>query len=160
MSRMQNLYLGQAGHLLVMSELLHRGWNVATPQVDRGDDIFVVKDTNGELKRVQVKTARAKRLNRNQGHSAKFNLRVNQLQTPFTPDLHYVFVMRTDNGWNKFVVIDRSTLWDHHVIDRIGYERAGKLQLQICIHNNTSKCSKVDFSMYLNDWSKFPVINH
>lgn len=160
MSKMQTLYLGQAGHLLVMSELLYRGWNVAIPQVDRGDDIFVVKDANGELKRVQVKTSSAKTLKRDKGHSAKFNLRIDQLQTPYTPDLHYVFVMRTDVGWSKFVVIDRSDLWDHRVFDQIGYEEGGKLQLQIRVKNNTSVCSKIDFSKYVNNWNKFPVINH
>ncbi len=158
MSKMQNLYLGQAGHLLVMSELLYRGWNVATPQVDRGDDIFVVKDANGELKRVQVKTAEGKKLKN--GYSAKFTLRMNQLRTTYTPDVHYVFVMRSENEWAKFVVIDRSTLFNHRVIDQVGYEMDGTLQLQIRIQMGTSKCSKIDFTKYLNDWSKFPVINH
>ena len=35
-----HLYLGKAGHLTVMSEFLMRGWNVAIPEVDIGDDIF------------------------------------------------------------------------------------------------------------------------
>jgi hypothetical protein len=158
MSQMQTLYLGQAGHLLVMSELLFRGWNVAIPQVDRGDDIFVVKDANGDLKRVQVKTATGNKLVK--GHSAKYSLRIDQLQTPFTPDVHYVFVMRIADGWNKFIVIDRSTLFDHRINNKIGYEKNGVLQLQIRIHDDKSKCSKVDFTAYLNDWSKFPIIKH
>jgi hypothetical protein len=45
----EHLYFGKAGHLFVMSEFLLRGWNVAIPEVDVGDDIFVVKDFNGEL---------------------------------------------------------------------------------------------------------------
>lgn len=40
-----------------MSEFLWRGYNVAIPEVDRGDDIFVVHDDDGTLHRVQVKTA-------------------------------------------------------------------------------------------------------
>lgn len=40
-----------------MAELLLRGWNAATPEVDTGDDIFVVHDADGQLIRVQVKTA-------------------------------------------------------------------------------------------------------
>ncbi|MFN9688681.1 MAG: hypothetical protein ACK57X_07415 [Bacteroidota bacterium] len=40
-----------------MSEFLTRGWNVAIPEVDVGDDIFVVQDDNGTLRRVQVKTS-------------------------------------------------------------------------------------------------------
>ena len=35
-----------------MAEFLLRGWNVAIPEVDTGDDIFVVQDENGTLRRV------------------------------------------------------------------------------------------------------------
>jgi hypothetical protein len=57
-----NLYHGPAGEHAVMSELLWRGWNVAIPQVDVGDDIFVVEDEQGTFYRVQVKTATAERI--------------------------------------------------------------------------------------------------
>ncbi|MEN9611893.1 MAG: hypothetical protein RLZZ628_2707 [Bacteroidota bacterium] len=33
MTQKFNLYLGKAGQLVVMSEFLARGWNVATPEV-------------------------------------------------------------------------------------------------------------------------------
>lgn len=36
-----NLYVGRAGQMAVMSEFLVRGYNVAIPEVDVGDDIFV-----------------------------------------------------------------------------------------------------------------------
>jgi hypothetical protein len=52
-----NQFLGKAGHLFMMSEFLMLGWNVAVPEVDIGDDIFVVQDDNGTLRRVQVKTS-------------------------------------------------------------------------------------------------------
>ena len=32
-----------------MSEFLFRGYNVAVPEVDRGDDLFVVQDADGSL---------------------------------------------------------------------------------------------------------------
>jgi len=51
MSKKFNLYLGRAGQLAVMSEFLTRGWNVAIPEVDIGDDIFVVRDSDGNLSR-------------------------------------------------------------------------------------------------------------
>jgi hypothetical protein len=57
MKKNYHLYLGKAGHLTVMSEFLTCGWNVAIPEVDVGDDIFVVQDDNGTLRRVQVKTS-------------------------------------------------------------------------------------------------------
>ena len=59
MSQLNNLYLGKAGEFLVMSHFLMRGWNVAVPEVDRGDDIFVIEDTEGIYYRIQVKTASA-----------------------------------------------------------------------------------------------------
>ena len=49
MKKNYHLYLGKAGHMAVMSEFLTRGWNVAIPEVDIGDDIFVVQDDNGVL---------------------------------------------------------------------------------------------------------------
>ena len=45
--------------MAVMAEFLARGYNVAVPEVDRGDDLFVVRDDNGELSRIQVKSASA-----------------------------------------------------------------------------------------------------
>lgn len=50
-------YVGRAGQLAVMSEFLLRGYNVAIPEVDEGDDVLVVNDRADRLWRVQVKTA-------------------------------------------------------------------------------------------------------
>jgi hypothetical protein len=67
-----NQYLGKAGHLIVMSEFLILGWNVAIPEVDVGDDIFVVQDDNGTLRRIQVKTSAS--TTRQSGFSGKFSV--------------------------------------------------------------------------------------
>ena len=72
MKKNYHLYLGKAGHLTVMSEFLTRGWNVAIPEVDVGDDIFVVQDDNGTLRRVQVKTSTSTQ--RQNGFSGQFNV--------------------------------------------------------------------------------------
>jgi hypothetical protein len=50
-------YVGRSGQLAAMSEFLLRGYNVAIPEVDVGDDIFVVYDRLPKLWRIQVKTA-------------------------------------------------------------------------------------------------------
>lgn len=53
----QDLYTGMSGQFVAMSEFLWRGYNVAVPAVDVGEDIFVVEAENATLRRVQVKTA-------------------------------------------------------------------------------------------------------
>ena len=50
-------HFGRAGEYFVMSELLLRGWNVAVPVVDIGDDVFVIDDRDKTTRRVQVKAA-------------------------------------------------------------------------------------------------------
>lgn len=55
----QHLYLGKAGQFAVMAECLMRGFNVAIPEVDIGDDLFVVNDQSGNYRRIQVKTVTA-----------------------------------------------------------------------------------------------------
>ena len=62
-----------------MSEFLLRGYNVAVPEVDIGDDIFVVHDAAGELWRIQVKTANAKKLQRERAYRGQFGLAMKQL---------------------------------------------------------------------------------
>jgi hypothetical protein len=84
-SARNKLYRGSAGELAVMSELLWRGWNVAAPQVDVGDDIFVVEDEHGTFYRVQVKTALADE--REYGVSGQFSLQRRHLERPRTPQL-------------------------------------------------------------------------
>jgi hypothetical protein len=59
-SKKSNLYLGKAGQMAVMSEFLARGWNVAVPEVDVGDD----------LSRIQVKTGSAKETRNEYGGSS------------------------------------------------------------------------------------------
>ena len=52
-----------------MSYFLARRQNVATPEVDVGDDLFVVEDKKGIFYRVQVKTAQA--VERQNGYSTR-----------------------------------------------------------------------------------------
>src|ERR1051326_3750522 len=110
MSKKYNPYLGQAGHLLVMSELLYRGWNVAIPQVDRGEDIFVVEDGKDGLKLIQVKTTIGKATK--SGFIAGFNLRSDQFNAPDAPMLYYIFVERYNDIWQKFFIIRRGEFVD------------------------------------------------
>src|SRR3954463_6041137 len=55
----QLLYKGAGGQMAVMSEFLYRLLNVAVPEVDVGDDIFVVREKDEAVTRVQVKYSKA-----------------------------------------------------------------------------------------------------
>ncbi|HEY4596805.1 MAG TPA: hypothetical protein VIJ02_10420, partial [Thermoanaerobaculia bacterium] len=60
-----------------MAEFLLRGWNVALPEVDVGEDIFVIRDADGDLSRIQVKGAIGKG---KKTISGKFSLSLAQLR--------------------------------------------------------------------------------
>lgn len=97
-----------------MSELLLRGWNVAVPVVDVGDDVFVIDDRDKTTYRLQVKTARAERQatpgEQVERWSAQFTLSRSQLGTPQANELFYMLVMRTEETW-RFLVIPRAELF-------------------------------------------------
>lgn len=158
MSKRANLYTGRAGHLAVMAELLLRGWNTAIPEVDVGDDIFVVRDSDGNMHRVQVKTAMAKPLK--SGHSAQFNLSLSQLSMPIDPEMIYVFAVRLHSHWDAFVVIDRATLYDEYSLHGIGNEHDDRLSLRLRFTGTSVSCGQRDLSQYRNDWTRFPIIEH
>jgi hypothetical protein len=103
MTKKFNQYLGKAGHLNVMSEFLMLGWNVAIPEVDIGDDIFVVQDDNGTLRRVQVKTSTS--TIRKSGFSGQFSISVKNIRNISNILVHYIFLVRHNDEWSKPVVI-------------------------------------------------------
>lgn len=155
----KSLYLGRAGQMAVMAEFLARGWNVAVPEVDVGDDIFVVRDSDGNLSRIQVKTASPSI--RKHGFTAKFNVSLPQLKSPITPELSYVFALRLDNKWDSFVIIDRGNLFEKYQIYDVGSSTRGdKLILTFRYFKDRVVCSNQDFSEYLNNWNKWPPILH
>ncbi|HWY10442.1 MAG TPA: hypothetical protein VN026_03900 [Bacteroidia bacterium] len=161
MSKKYNPYLGQSGHLLVMSELLYRGWNVAIPQVDKGEDIFVVEDGKDGIKAIQVKTTIGK--GDKDKFSAGFNLRSDQFNAPDNPPLHYVFVVRHLDKWQKFFIIKRSDFVDKFVDNGIAYSTSKKtfrLVFSYSKEGEVIKCRKIDFSYCLNNWVNFNEITH
>ena len=153
MSKRSNLYTGRAGHLAVMAELLLQGWNTAIPEVDVGDDIFVVHDRNGDLHRVQVKTAVAKR--HKYGYSAQFNLSLSQLQMPLD-DMTYIFAIRLQDDWKAFVVIERKKIEEYRE-DGMGSENRGRLILRLRFKGKCITCHDHDLSKYRNAWDRILV---
>lgn len=159
MSR-NKLYVGKAGQYIAMSEFLIRGWNVAIPEVDVGDDIFVVRDETGVFVRVQVKTSNVVENTRSYG--VQFKLSYKQLEQTFSPDLIYFFVLRHNDGSNKFVIIKRDELLTRVQLDNVGSRFKDSLQLYLSIQkvNGIVTCSGRDFTQYVNNFQSFPIIDH
>lgn len=159
MTKAFNAYLGKAGHLRVMSDFLIRGWNVAIPEVDVGDDIFVVRDESGTLQRVQVKTATA--VSRQGTFSARFNVKAKQLENPAENLVHYVFIVRLQNGWTKPIIIRQDYLMAHMLDAKV---RATP-QRDYSVYLSFGKANSVQFNKrswkkYVEDFQDFPIIDH
>jgi hypothetical protein len=172
MSKKNNQYIGQGGHHFVMAELLCRGWNVAIPDVDKGDDLFVVQDDNGDFRRVQVKTATAITFKKKKGFAVDYILRLDQLRKPATPELHYIFVSRLLDRWEPLLIIERNELFDLHTLNQVGSvskRKNGPDMLRLHFQftpiatnprNYSVTCSKHDFSAFVNRWGFFRIIPH
>ena len=157
-SRTKDLFTGRAGEFAVLSEFLIRGYNVAVPSIDLGDDVLVIKDhqDDAEIARVQVKTAIGTR--REYGYSATFSTKYEQLITPLTPELHYVFIARVRDRWKDMLLIPREDLDEAHRDRGIG-SRSGKQSRLVTFyfrfHADKVRCKDDDLQKYRNAWEKY-----
>lgn len=158
MTKKRNSYLGKAGHLAMMSEFLIRGWNVAIPEVDIGDDIYVVEDENGTLRRVQVKTSTATPLRH--GFSGQFNIPLRQLINIKTIPIHYAFIFRNEGRWESPLIVRQDYLQKHVEDDSVGSKSNDAVMLRISVKNKRALCSKVDFTQYVDNFEDFPSVEH
>ena len=160
MSKKYNLYLGQAGQAYAMSEFLKRGYNVAIPQVDVGDDIFVLEDENGLFSRIQVKTSKA--TPRRFGFSAKFNLSLNQLTRVTRPNLYYIFVIDHDFKWQSSIIINRFQLNTFYQNGSLGNPSNNRLVLYFSYLEDTQSlnCGANNFTQFIENYEDFPMITH
>jgi len=97
-------HLGMAGHYAAMSEFLYRGYNVAVPAVDIGDDVYVVEDQVGTMWRLQVKTSDAPEV-----RVGTYQLSRRQLREIKANELFFMFMIRSVNRW-RFILIRRDKL--------------------------------------------------
>ena len=139
-----------------MAEFHLRGWNVALPEVDVGDDVFVVKDEGGDLSRIQVKTATS----RPSGsfYAAQFAVGLTQLKTPRAPDLTYVFAIRHGFNWGPYLIIGRDALRQEYELHRLGSASKEQLILRLVYEHDRVRCGKRDLNAFRNDWSRWPVL--
>jgi hypothetical protein len=148
-------YVGKAGQLVAMAEFLLRGYNVAMPEVDVGDDIFVVEDRSGRLWRIQVKTAIGKR--RSYGYSGQFAVALTQLEETRVPDLYYVFALRANGQW-EFLVIPRRVLFEEHREQGVGSVSGGNIILTLRFRATAVLCSGRNLQPHRNDWREWPLL--
>lgn len=156
MQSKSNLYVGRAGQLAVMGEFLLRGWNVALPEVDVGDDVFVVKDEGGDLSRIQVKTATSRASGK--FYTAQFAIGLTQLKTPRAPDLTYVFAIRHGSNWGPYLIIGRDTLRQEYELHRLGSASKKQLIIRLVYEHDRVRCGKRGLNAFRNDWSRWPVL--
>ncbi len=147
-------YTGKAGHLAVMGEFCLLGYNAAMPEIDKGDDVFVVNDTTGAMWRLQVKTS----LGRAQATSRAYQFRVREtaIQNAQTPELHFVFVMRKERVWH-FLLMDRPVLRTYVRNNHLGTSAGDYRQFNMVLHDDGRLiCSGVDLQNHLEDWATWP----
>ena len=150
------LYIGKAGQLAVMGELTLRGYNVAMPEIDKGDDIFVVRDKTGTMWRLQVKRSCGRRHQTSWRY--QFRIREKAILTPQSPELHFVFVMRRRRRW-RFLVMDRAVLKNYVVNLELGSLNNQYCQVWMTLHDdNRTICSKQNLTNHLEDWDTWPEI--
>lgn len=161
MSKVQPLYLGGAGQAAVMSEFLARGYNVAVPEIDRGDDLFVVQDEKGDFWRIQVKTATAMPMTK-AGYSAQFKISRAQLETPRSPDLFYVLVVRHDDRWSDFVVIPRAELLDLHDTHGVGspLPKGKEIVFKLSFRETDVTGRRQSLQAWRNNFTAWPSLPH
>ena len=151
-------YVGKAGHLAVMGELCLRGYNVAMPEIDKGDDIFVVKDEGGAMWRLQIKTSLGT-ANKN-SRRYQYRIRKSAIQTPQTPELHFIFVMREGSRTWRYLVMDRAVLRNYVNNQDMGSSGAAYHQLYMTLGNDgTVVCSGINLSGHLEDWATWPALD-
>src|SRR5258707_4425623 len=152
----QRAYVGHSGQMAVMAELLSRGCNVATPEIDVGEDLFAFLDGQSMLDRIQVKTVTAKRLKEQGCYSADVSVPLAQLRALDQPRLYFVFPVRLEGMWTDFVVISRRDLNTLSHSENLGYsnQKSGELQLHLTFGPASLVCSGKDLHGVRNAWQR------
>jgi len=149
-------YVGRAGQLATMAEFLLRGYNVAIPEVDEGDDVFVVNDRVDRLWRIQVKTAIGVR--RSYGFSGQFLIPLRQLRSLDPTPLFYVLCLRCEDRW-EFLPIAQGDLFTEYRRYRVGSRVGPGLVLYLAFREADVICSERNWQHHRNNWSPWPILS-
>ena len=158
MTAKYSLYLGEAGQAAASSYFLARGWNVATPRVDIGDDLLVIEDNEGFFKRIQIKTAQP--IEHKASFAVRFKISIQQLQKRYNPELYFMFMVYRENDWQHKLIISRAALFNFYEENRIGSLVDDNLILYFSFQNKNVLCSNINLSQFYNNFDEFPIIQH
>jgi hypothetical protein len=99
-----------AGHYAAMSEIALRGYNVAIPSIDVGDDVIAIDDKKGNFWRIQVKTGEPRRVTSDSRQmTVHYNLSRKQLKEVKSSELWFFFMVRCEDRW-RFICVPRDKL--------------------------------------------------
>jgi hypothetical protein len=163
-------FFAKSGETIVMSELLARGYNIAAPVVDTGDDLYVVNDAEANLIRVQIKSANCKK--KQYGFCGQVRIKYSQITEVKKTPLVYIFALRFESKWH-FLLISRSRLEEQAQLHGVGSVRNGYIWLRFKFHIDSDSdphpsplpeyrarecvtCSETSFTEFLNWDAEFP----
>ena len=149
--------VGLAGQAAVMSEFALRGYNVAIPEIDKGDDVFVVRHDTGKMWRMQVKTSRPSQRKANVYYS--FRVKESAIHAPTAVADFFIFVMRQNNRW-RFCIIATSVLSNYVAGHAMGtkYQDSRNFNFIFNPAANTFTCSGENLTHHFEHWAVWPII--
>lgn len=142
-------YIGKAGEMAVMAELLFRNFNVAMMTVDKGIDIVAANDV-GKYFHIQVKTTGGK------DGAYAFSIKRKAFDASNSGSTFYIFVMRTTTK-SDYLILPNPILASYIALDVV--RGADTLSLRVTYDNKAKKYTlngRVDITVHVN---KFAQIN-
>ena len=160
----EHSFFGMSGHFHVLSLFLRRGYNVAIPAVDVGDDAIVIDDGSHELRRLQIKSGNPSRAAAD-FIDVVFKLSRQQLRDPTGAPLYYMLTAWVWERWS-FVLIPREELSERKAARGMAIkpdERACDA-LKLTVRFSRTPSTRVEHASlwgvsldaYLNSWVDWP----
>ncbi len=153
-TKLGRAHVGKAGQLHTMTQFLLRGYNVAVPEVDLGDDLYVVTDRMDRLWKIQVKTAT---FNPPVSPRAKFHIPWGQLVESDDPPLYYIFVIYEEGVPMQSVIIPRRVLRKVIVAERRSIPSGGATTFSLYPSDGFIGTRHHELTEYIENWSAWPL---
>jgi len=149
-----------------MAEFALLGYNGSLPEIDKGDDIYVVNEISGELWRVQVKGATVQQSGGSRYQVIVLERQIRIAPSDIAPDLHFVFALRQGKRW-RFIVVSRAGLKERIDKSQAQNKKLGSLNKSsgrrslsfTFLKENPDKVSK-RWTDCLDMWDEWPYTDH